>query len=290
MHAAVGGGVGRRGTVGRAAGRTRRANATGAGAATRRRGLVPPTVRDPPAHGGCRVQVGSSQVTPITRGPPWVPITGPMWPTRICVARVLRREEVEHLLHLGGEPVGDAQVLDRRRASATLSRSTSRAFLRVRGLPASSTLPRRDVDDGLDRQQRAEQRLGAADAAALLEVVEGVERADDVGAARRGCSTSATTSSADAPPARGLGREQHLGAEARGDRARVDDPHVEVALDGALAAFWADCMVADRSEDRLMHTTASAPAACLAPEGGLELARAPAPRSRGARRWPASFS
>ena len=30
----------------------------------------------------------------------------------------------------------------------------------------------------------------------------------------------------------GLGGEQHLGAEAGGDRARVDDAHVEVALDG----------------------------------------------------------
>ena len=30
----------------------------------------------------------------------------------------------------------------------------------------------------------------------------------------------------------------------------------------ALAAFCADCIVADRSDDRLMHTTASAPASC----------------------------
>ena len=28
----------------------------------------------------------------------------------------------------------------------------------------------------------------------------------------------------------------------------------------ALAAFWADCIVADRSDERLMQTTASAPA------------------------------
>ena len=30
----------------------------------------------------------------------------------------------------------------------------------------------------------------------------------------------------------------------------------------ALAAFWADCIVADSSDERLMHTTASAPACC----------------------------
>src|SRR5262245_63838360 len=40
-----------------------------------------------------------------------------------------------------------------------------------------------DVEEGLDGQERPEQGLGAADAAALAEVVQGVECPDDVSTA-----------------------------------------------------------------------------------------------------------
>ena len=67
-------------------------------------------------------------------------------------------------------------------ASATLSRSTSSAFFRVRALPASSTLPEEMSRIGLIDSSDPTQGLGAADAPALLQVVERVERAEHVGA------------------------------------------------------------------------------------------------------------
>ena len=67
-------------------------------------------------------------------------------------------------------------------ASAALSASMREAFDRVRTLPASSTTPSRTSITGLIDSIAAEQRLGAADPAALLEVLERVERAEELGA------------------------------------------------------------------------------------------------------------
>ena len=63
-----------------------------------------------------------------------------------------------------------------------MSRSHSERLLAGARLAGLLDRAGRDVDDGLDRQQRAEHRLGAADAAALLQVVERVEGAEHAGA------------------------------------------------------------------------------------------------------------
>ena len=145
-------------------------------------------------------------------------------------------------------------------ASATLSRSTSRAFLRVRAFPASSTFPVEMSRIGL--MERREPRSAWA-----LPIRPPFLRLSRVSSAPKTwvrparSSTSATTWSAEAPDA----------ASSAASSTCVPRPDVieresmtrtSSSPSTALAAFWADCIVAERSEDRLMHTMASAPAAC----------------------------
>ena len=101
-------------------------------------------------------------------------------------------------------------------------------------------------------------------------------------------STRATTSSADAPPAAAsaarstcVPRPEVIERESTTRTSR--SPR------SALAAFWADCIVADRSEERLMQTTASAPASCWRRKAASNLPGAGAAVSGStARRRPAS--
>ena len=48
----------------------------------------------------------------MTRGPAWVPITGPIKPGDDLVAGEDRREEVEELVEVGGVAVEHREVLD----------------------------------------------------------------------------------------------------------------------------------------------------------------------------------
>ena len=143
-------------------------------------------------------------------------------------------------------------------ASATLSRSTSKRLLPGTGLAGLLHLAGGDVEDRLDRQQRAEERLGVPDPAALLQVVERVEGADDVGAAgevlhqRDDLVDRRPRAPACAARSTWVPSPEVMECESRTRTSRSS------AI--AFAAFWADCIVADRSDERLMQTTASAPA------------------------------
>ena len=105
-----------------------------------------------------------------------------------------------------------------------------------------------DLDDRLDRQRRGEHRLGAADAAALLEVVERVERAEhlrprgEIG----GEVGDLVERAAGGGPA-GAGEGDRADAEA--DAAAVDDADGHRASATARAASSALCIVADRAPD-----------------------------------------
>ena len=74
-------------------------------------------------------------------------------------------------------------------------------------------------DHGLDGQQGAEQGLGTPDAATLLEVLEGVDDAVDLGAAGSESSTRASSSSRVAPVEASLGDVEGHQSEAHGQRA-----------------------------------------------------------------------
>ncbi len=88
-----------------------------------------------------------------------------------------------------------------------------------------------DLDDRLDRQRRGEQRLGVADAAALAQVVERVEGAED---ARPGDEVAGELlDRVEAVAGRSaFGARQGDRAEPQRHRAGVDDPDVD-ALGGA---------------------------------------------------------
>ena len=83
------------------------------------------------------------------------------------------------------------------------------------------------VDQGhhrLDGEQGAEQGPGPADPAALLQVLEGVDRPRTPGSGGCRRSTRATSSSRSAPVAGQLGGVQDHEAEPHGHRPRVDRP------------------------------------------------------------------
>jgi hypothetical protein len=83
------------------------------------------------------------------------------------------------------------------------------------------------LDDRLDRQRRAEQCSRVADATALLQVLERVERADHAGTCARSvasCSSSSSVGTGARRPRAG----QRDRADAEGDRATVDHAHVDV--------------------------------------------------------------
>ena len=108
--------------------------------------------RAPCAGGRCSA-TRSTQVTPRTRGPPWVPMTGPMTPDADLVAAVRRGEQVEELVDVGRLAVAHAEVLDRAGARATLSRSHCERLPPGARLARLLDLAGADVDDRLDRQQ-----------------------------------------------------------------------------------------------------------------------------------------
>ena len=111
----------------------------------------------------------------------------------------------------------------RRRAAGTRSTMNRNALLRVRTLPASSTAPSIDRDDRLDRQHRAEHRPGAADAAALAQVLEGVERGEDVLALAPRLRPRARSCRGRRRRRARRGRVQHEVADPHRRALRVDD-------------------------------------------------------------------
>ena len=206
-------------------------------------------------------QRAATQVTPMTRGPPWVPITGPITPDPDLVARARSARAGRASRRRRARSRGATHRCSIAPASATLSRSTSSAFLRVRGLPASSTFPVEMSRIGLIDSSEPSERLGAADAAALLQVVEGVEGAEHVGARGQ------VLHERDDVVGRRAARRRPRRRAAPGCRGPTvieceSTTRTSSSPSTALAAFWADCIVADRSALRLMHTTASAPACC----------------------------
>ena len=122
-------------------------------------------------------------------------------------------------------------------------------MLRVRCLPCCSTTPSRDLDDRLDRQRRGEQRLGVADAAALLQVVERVEGAEDP---RPGDEVAGELlDGVEVVAGRGaLGAGEGDRAEPERHRAAVDDADVDASSATARAASSALCIVAESAPDK----------------------------------------
>ena len=109
------------------------------------------------------------------------PTTGPMSPTTISPSTCGRSiaDELVDVATVGVqheeavEPVDGGDLVDEER-----ERLAAGALL-----AALLDLAVAHLDDRLDRQRRRQQRLGAADATALLQVVERVERAPHVCAA-----------------------------------------------------------------------------------------------------------
>ncbi len=110
-----------------------------------------------------------------------------------------------------------------------------------------------DLDDRLDRECGGEERLGVADPAALLQVLERVERTEDPGARRARSIASASTSSSDAAVGSEAGAGQRDGADAERDRAAVDDPDRDVVghrTRGEFGALHASRTVRRRARRR----------------------------------------
>ena len=130
---------------------------------------------------------------PIVPRPACDPTTGPMSPTTIS-PRVVRPEHRRRTASTSLQSAcEDGEVLDRRRSCSSLL-DEERERLGARALLAALLdLAVAHLDDRLDRQRRGEHRLGAADAAALLQVVERVERAPHAWCARRGRWRAAAT-------------------------------------------------------------------------------------------------
>ena len=168
---------------------------------------------------------------PSTRGPPWVPMTAPMRPVRTSVAGEARRRSGRGTRRRRA-PRRRTPRGARRPAPRTAGRAApASAFLRVRCLPASSTWPPLMLISGLIDQQRAEQGLGAADAAALLEVVERVERGVDAGAGHQVVDQRHDLVDASCRLRPASAASSTMVPSAGGERAAVDDPHVDLALE-----------------------------------------------------------
>ena len=136
-----------------------------------------------------------------------------------------------------------------------------------------------DLDDRLDRQRRRQQRLGVADAPALLQVVERVERAEHAGAGDELARRALDGVEVGAGGGR-LGAGEGDRAEAERDRAAVDDAHVEaVGGDGAGGQLGALHRGRQRAGDRDDDDAGGAPVG----EAAVGLLEA-AGRRRGRRR------
>ena len=167
--------------------------------------------------------------------------------------------------------VQHGEVLDRRRSSAQLVDEEGERLAARALLAALLDLAVAHLDDRLDRQHRGEQRLGAADAAALLQVLERVERAPHPGA---------------------LGEVGHRGDDGvdvgarlgrrRGPATIMPEPSVTERLSTTSTANSSSshrcgqlgrlCMVADSAPDRDTTRSASAPSSASTTVGLLELA------------------
>jgi len=101
-------------------------------------------------------------------------------PRDALIAREHGIEQVEQLVHVRCLDVQHRACVDRLRLHAVGERGQ-----RLRASPDLGRFLDHSVaylDDGLDRQHRAEQRAGIADPAAALEELERVERAEESGA------------------------------------------------------------------------------------------------------------
>ena len=175
----------------------------------------------------------SWNATPIVPRPAWVPITGPIWPTTISPAANGRSWSTNASTSL-------QSAWSTARCSMRPSNEATLSIEEREGLGAGALLavllddPVGDLDDRLDRQRGGQQRLGVADASALLQVLERVEGAEHPGARRRARAAWRSMASRSSPAAAALGAGQGDRAEAERDRAAVDDAHVDaVGGDGA---------------------------------------------------------
>ena len=166
----------------------------------------------------------SWKATPIVPRPAWVPMTGPIWPTTISPS-VERAQLVDELVDVVAVGVEHGEVLDARRRTRRPCRRGRRAPCCACAACRAARRRRRDLDDRLDRQRRGEQRLGVADAAALLEVVERVEGAEDPRAAdeRRVASVRRRRRASSPAAAACSAQARAIVPSAERHRAAVDD-------------------------------------------------------------------
>ena len=109
-----------------------------------------------------RVGAGTGQVqklTPMTPGPPWVPITGPMRPL-VDLALVGAVQQVDQLAGVLGIAGHHPQVLDAVVLEDLVPQPRAGPSCVVRGLAASSTSPVLDVEDRLDGQHACPSTAG----------------------------------------------------------------------------------------------------------------------------------
>ena len=200
--------------------------------------------------------------TPIVPRPACVPITGPISPTTISPAKCGRSMSTNWST---SEQSAWSTASDSIRPSnsATLSTRNLSAFERGALLATLLDLAVDHRDDRLDRERRGEHRLGAADAAALLQVLERVERAEHAGA---GGEVGGERGDLVEAAARGSA----LRAQAM---AMVPTPSVTLRLSTTRtgitsaterAASSALCIVADSAPESETTTMPVAPSACSA--------------------------
>ena len=116
----------------------------------------------------------------MTRGPAWVPMTGPTTPVMMSSRGKIGSSSVEQLVEIGRVAVQHREVLDlpfRRLRGEQLQRLRPGAHL-ARLLDDAVA----QLDHRLDRQHGAEQRAGVADPTTPLEELERVERREQLGA------------------------------------------------------------------------------------------------------------
>ena len=184
----------------------------------------------------------SIQAIPTVRGPVCTPTTGPIVPTTTSASPDERLELREELVDVGRVGVQHADLLDLPRGNTVEQE--------LQSLGPGSHLRRRldravgDGDDRLDRQHRSEQRLGAADPAALAEVLERVERREQVLAVTPVLDLARRSRRATAPSrARRAAWSTRLPMPI--DALCESMISIGVAPSSALAATCADCIVAE---------------------------------------------
>ena len=162
--------------------------------------------------------------TPYMPGPTWVPATGPTRP--MGTAAAIQADEGGELVAEGLDPRSD-RVQHRGALDGALADQLQESSPRLGGraqLVGRAHGAVLDEQDGLDGQQGAHQGGGAADASALLEVLQGVHGEVEVRAVRQVAGTGSDIDQAGAAPGErcGLGRDHAQGV---GRSPRVDDLH-----------------------------------------------------------------